>query len=105
MECTKEAIWLRHLLSELQLIKSTATEIFVDNQSTIKLVHNPVFHQRTKHFELHYHFSREKFEEGVIAVSHVSSKEMPADIFTKPLSRVKFEECRNRLGVTSLPAL
>jgi hypothetical protein len=47
--------FLRHLIIELGFISTEPTLIFVDNLSCIKIVKNPVFHNKTKHFELHYH--------------------------------------------------
>lgn len=104
MEAAKEADWLKNLLLELQLINDVPTTIFVENQSTIRLVRNPVFHQRIKHFELHYHYSREQWKAGTIDVSYLPTTEMPADILTKVLGRTKFELCRSRLKLLPLPA-
>jgi transposase InsO family protein len=104
MDCAKEAVWLRHLIIELGFISTEPTLIFVDNLSCIKIVKNPVFHNKTKHFELHYHYSREKSEENCISVSHMPTGEQPADILTKPLGRNKFEECRTKIGVFQIPA-
>lgn len=56
----KEAIWLRQLLAKLGVIRNLPTSLHVDNQSSIKLVQNPIFYDRTKHFKMHYHFSRGK---------------------------------------------
>jgi hypothetical protein len=53
---------------ELGLHKSAPTTIWCDNQSTIKLVKNPILHARTKHIELHHHYIREKIEVGEIDV-------------------------------------
>eukprot|EP00253_Pinus_taeda_P013986 PITA_13986 len=53
---TCEAIWLWRILADLEEAQSGATCINCDNQSAIKLAHNPVYHVRTKHVELQYHF-------------------------------------------------
>ena len=87
---------------EIQVLDPAAITLFVDNLSAIKLVKNPVFHQCTKHFERHYHYSREKYDEGTIDVLHMNTSEMPVDILTKILGRTKFEICRTRLGVTPI---
>ena len=52
----KEVIWLRLLLSDLGCECKNATELYVDNQSAIRLVRNPEFHKRTKHIDIKYHF-------------------------------------------------
>lgn len=71
------------------------------NQSSIKLSYNPVFHERSKHFEIDFHFTRQKVEENVIKVEFIPSQEQPADILTKPLRRTNFEDCRKRLHLRS----
>ena len=52
----QEAIWLRHLLKEIGYEQSGSSLICSDNQSAISLAKNPMFHQRTKHVEIHAHF-------------------------------------------------
>ena len=56
---TCEAIWLKRLLKDLQVEVSDPTTIYCNNLSNIQLAKNPVFHARTKHIEVHYHFVRE----------------------------------------------
>jgi len=53
---TKEAIWLRTLLEELNFTQATATIIKADNQSCIALAHNPVSHSQAKHIDIRHHF-------------------------------------------------
>ena len=53
------AIWLRNLLKELGLPQVEPTKIYVDNKSAIALFKNPVFHDRSKHIDTHYHCIRE----------------------------------------------
>ena len=79
--------------------RSSATTIFIDNKSAIQLCKNPVFHDRSKHIEVRYHYIRECVEAGTICVKHISTGEQLADILTKPLARVRFQELRTRLGM------
>ena len=72
--------------------------LLCDNQSSIKIAHNPVFHTRTKHIEVHYHFVRKKVLSKEVDLSHVSTTEQIVDILTKPLGRTKFEKFRFELG-------
>ena len=53
---TCEVVWLKRLLMELQVEVVDPTLIYYNNLSSIQLVKNPVFHARTKHIEVHYHF-------------------------------------------------
>lgn len=75
--------------------------LMCDNISAIKLAKNPVFHARTKHLEIHHHFVRERQLAGEISVQHISTQEQPADILTKSLSRIKFEQHRKSIGMRS----
>jgi hypothetical protein len=57
--------------------------IYCDNINTILLVKNPVYHARTKHIEVHYHFIREKVLAKEIDLIHVSTENQVVDIFTR----------------------
>ncbi|GBN39235.1 Retrovirus-related Pol polyprotein from transposon TNT 1-94 [Araneus ventricosus] len=102
----KEALYLQKLLSELDLgILCKQITINVDNNSAIKLAENSLFHSRTKHIDIRHHFIRDVLEDGKIAVKHVSTSKMGADILTKPLGSLKHYECLKILNVTDLSLL
>ncbi|KAJ3693375.1 hypothetical protein LUZ60_008855 [Juncus effusus] len=86
--CACHATWLRNLLRELKLRQHEATEIRVDNKSTIELAKNPVHHERSKHIDVRFHFIREQVKKSEVRLSHVTSHKQVADIFTKPLPTV-----------------
>ncbi len=73
--------------------------IYCDNINNIVLVNNPVYHVRTKHVEVHYHFIRKKVLAKEIDFIHVSTEDQVADIFTKALSTNKLKKLRKMLGV------
>jgi hypothetical protein len=87
---------------ELGLHKSAPTTIWSDNQSTIKLVKNPILHARTMHIELHHHYIHEKTEAGEIDVIYISTNEQEPNIMTKPLGKAKFEISRQKIGLHSV---
>jgi hypothetical protein len=64
---------------------SALTTIMCHNQSTIKLSKNPVFHDKTKHFEIDWHFIQEKVEEQIIQVDFINTTKQHADLFMKAL--------------------
>jgi hypothetical protein len=94
-----EAIWLRKLLIDLFDLEMEATTILCDNQSCIKMIENHVFHDRSKHIEIRYHYICDMVQRGALKLQYVSTDEQVADVLTKPLSRVKFEHFRDNLGI------
>ena len=71
-----------------------------DNKSAIELVKNSTFHSRTKHIAIRYHFVREAYNDGVIFLAHCGTEDMPADVFTKPLIRIKLDKFVRLLGLS-----
>lgn len=76
--------------------------IYIDNKSTIDLAKNSVFHGRSKHIDIRYHFIRECIERGKAVVKHINSENQKADLLTKALFAVKFERMGNLLGTKVL---
>lgn len=98
----QETIWFRTLLQELGYKQDDATIVNEDNQGTIALANNPVAHSRTKHIDVRNHFIREKLASKELKLKYCQTKNMLADILTKPLPRPLFEKLRKELGVVSL---
>jgi hypothetical protein len=65
--------------------------ILCDNHSYIKMTENLVFHDKSKHIEIRYHYIRDMVQRGAVKLQYVCTKEQVADVLTKPLSRVKFD--------------
>ena len=80
---TSELFWLRWLLKDLGVSTSSTTPLYCDNQSTIHIARNDVFHERTKHIEIDCHFICFHLVHGAFKLILVSSKDQLADIFTK----------------------
>ena len=99
---TKEAVWLKHLLRDINQPVEDPITLKIDNQSAIRLVRNPEFHKRTKHIDTHYHFIREKYQNRDIDVTYVPSNNQIADIFTKPLPRDQFHKLRQLMGINKI---
>lgn len=95
-----ELIWLKSLLQELGL-NSKAPTLWCDNLGATYLTANPVFHARTKHVEVDYHFVREQVTQGKLNVKFISTDDQIADIFTKPLSSQRFEFLRSKLQIAN----
>ncbi len=76
-----------------------ATVILCNNQNCIKMTKNLVFHDKSKHIEIRYFYIRDLVHKGAVKLEYMGTDEQVADVLTKPLSRVKFEYFRDKLGV------
>ncbi|KAF2892445.1 hypothetical protein ILUMI_13730 [Ignelater luminosus] len=97
-----DACWLRNIVKDLQVVTVSKIELFEDNQAVIKASKNPEYHSKMKHIDIHHDFVREKIESGEIDVKYISAEDQEADIFTKPLPKVKFNIFVEKLGLTKL---
>jgi hypothetical protein len=95
----KEAIWLRGLLKEIGCEQEGATVLYGDNQGSIALAKNPVYHARTKHIDVQHHFIRNLVEGKEIDLEYVHTSQNIADVLTKPLVKAKHLKCVNDMGV------
>lgn len=92
-----ELFWLRQLLRDLGLFLPQPLLILCDNQSTIKLACNLVFHGRTKHIEIDFHFIRERVVHKDLSLRYVSTASQLADLLTKPVSGDRFLLLKSKL--------
>lgn len=96
-ETCQEAMWLKCLLKDFG--QSDKIKINEDNQSCLKLLKEGKMNPRTKHIDVKYHYIRELEETGQIQFIYCPTEFMLADIFTKPLQRVKFNKLRGLIGL------
>ncbi|MCO5562230.1 hypothetical protein L7F22_015856 [Adiantum nelumboides] len=96
---TVECVWLRCLMVDLGVGQDAANTNYTDSQSALAVVRNPIFHARTKHIEVHYHYVRERLSAGEISLAYVPTQDNLTDLFTKALSREKLETFRKALGL------
>jgi hypothetical protein len=82
---TTQIMWIQILLQELQVPCSSMAKLWYDNLGAKYLSANPVFHVRTKHIEMNYHFVRERVAQKLLEINFVSSRDQVANGFTKPL--------------------
>ena len=83
-----ELVWIRGVMKELKCPLSEPTPFLVDSKSALDLAHNPVFHKRSKHIDIKYHWIREHVNPGgfeTATLVHCKTLRMAADIFTKSL--------------------
>jgi hypothetical protein len=97
-----QALWLSRMLAELLGRKVDVVELKVDSKSTLALAKNPIFHERSKHIRIKYHFIKDFLEDGSFKASHIATIDQLADIFTKSLGKSKFPETRERIGLQKI---
>nr|GEX75666.1 aspartyl-tRNA synthetase [Tanacetum cinerariifolium] len=97
-EAVKEAIWLKGLLEELDVELNKVT-VNCDNQGAIHLSRNHVFHERTKHINVRYHFIREVLEAKTVEVLKVGTEHNATDAMTKVVPGHKLQYCLEFLSV------
>jgi hypothetical protein len=83
---TAEAVWIQSVLKELSVSQSRPPILWCDNLGATYLSANPVFHARTKHIEVDFHFVREKVALGALDIRFIASGDQLADVFTKPVT-------------------
>nr|XP_018461383.1 PREDICTED: uncharacterized protein LOC108832394 [Raphanus sativus] len=99
---SREVIWLRNLLAELQSPHPGPVPFYCDSTAAIHIATNPVFHERTKHIELDCHQVRERVLLGFIKLLHVRTNNQVADIFTKALYSPQFYSLVGKMALKSI---
>jgi hypothetical protein len=97
--CCTQVLWMIQTLADLEVKYTAPIPIHCDNTSAISVSKNPVFHSKTKHIPIKYHFLREQVTNQIVQVLYIPTTEQIADIFTKPLAKTPFEYLRQKLGV------
>jgi histone deacetylase 1/2 len=95
---TAEMIWVQKILTELRIPHPPLARLWCDNLGAY-LSANPVFHARTKHIEIDFHFVRERVAQRLMEIRFISSGDQVADGFTKALPHLKLREFRNNLNL------
>jgi hypothetical protein len=92
----QEAIWTRQFITELFHLSLDTNNLYsctilTDNTSALQIAKHDVFHDRTKHIDIRYHFIRDYLQEGWFDLAWISTDVQLADIFTKVLPIARFE--------------
>jgi hypothetical protein len=85
--------------------KLETTVVHYDNQSCIKLIENPVFHDRSKHIDMKYHYIRDLVKRKTVKLQYISTSEQVVDIMTKPFPLRQFVQLRGKIGVAENDSL
>jgi hypothetical protein len=97
-----QGVWLAWLLTDLRQEEEKSVELRVDNKSALALMKNHVFHECSKHIRVRYHYVMECVEEGSIQAEFINTQDQLADIGTKALGRVRFQELSARIGMVKI---
>lgn len=95
-----EVAWLQNMLKIMGLEQRVLPLLLCDNFSAVCLSANPRFHKRTKHFEVDYHYVRERVAMKKLEVKHIPASLQIADVFTKSLGQDAYYRLRNKLSVS-----
>lgn len=98
-EAGQELMWLRNMMKIFGYSDPNPTILQSDNMGAIHLTSKSIFHARTKHIEIHYHWIREAVKRGDLQVKYCPTESMVADLLTKQLSKQQFMKLRGMLGV------
>jgi ATP-binding cassette subfamily B (MDR/TAP) protein 1 len=97
-EAGKEMLWLKRFLQDLG-IKQKDYKVHCDSQSALDLSKNSMYHSRTKHIDIRYHWIREVMDQQLLRLVKIHTSENPADMMTKVVPREKLELCRDIAGM------
>ena len=97
-----QARWLKSILEEMGQVQEGPTKLFCDNKSTICLSKNPMFHSKSKHIKIKFHFIRELIKDKEVEVLYCKSQDQLADLFTKPLKKELLIKMRKLIGVNEV---
>jgi hypothetical protein len=87
--CCAQVLWLQNQLLDYGF-NFKNTPINIDNESTICIVKNPVYHSKTKHILIRHHFIRDCYEHRLINVVKVHTHDNVADLLTKGFDVSRF---------------
>ncbi|GJV71904.1 putative ribonuclease H-like domain-containing protein [Tanacetum coccineum] len=80
--CCGQVLWIQNQMLDYGF-NFMNTKIHIDNESTICIVKNPVFHSKTKHIEIRHHFIRDSYKKKLIQVIKIHTDHNVADLLTK----------------------
>ncbi|GKE86083.1 putative ribonuclease H-like domain-containing protein [Tanacetum coccineum] len=98
--CCGQVLWVQNQLLDYGF-NFMNTKIHIDNESTICIVKNPVYHSKTKHIEIRHHFIRDCYEKKLISVEKIHTDLNVADLLTKPFDGPRFNYLVVSIGMVN----
>ncbi|GJU93955.1 ribonuclease H-like domain-containing protein [Tanacetum coccineum] len=99
--CCGQVLWIQNQMLDYRY-NFMNTKIFIDNESTICIVKNPVFHSKTKHIEIRHHFIRDSNEKKLIQMIKIHTDQNVADLLTKAFDVGRFQYLIASIGMLNL---
>ncbi|GKB27596.1 putative ribonuclease H-like domain-containing protein [Tanacetum coccineum] len=99
--CYGQVLWIQNQMMDYGF-NFMNTKIHIDNESTICIVKNPVYHSRTKHIEIRHHFIRDCYEKRLIDVIKIHTDANVADLLTKGFDVTRFNFLVVNIGMINL---
>ncbi|GJY16373.1 putative ribonuclease H-like domain-containing protein [Tanacetum coccineum] len=99
--CCGQVLWIQNQMLEYGF-NFMNTKIYIDNESTICIVKNPIFHSKTKHIEIRHHFIRDAYEKKLIQVLKIHTDDNVADLLTKAFDVSRFNFLIVNIGMINL---
>jgi hypothetical protein len=98
-QAAMEVAWQRNFLQEVGMKQEEPITVGSDSQSALNLIGNPVYHEKSKHIGIRYHYVREQVSQKEVEFVYVPTEFQVADSLTKAVPRQKLEYCRKKMGV------
>ncbi|GJR43884.1 putative ribonuclease H-like domain-containing protein [Tanacetum coccineum] len=99
--CCGQILWIQNQMLDYGF-NFMNTKIYIDNESTICIVKNPVIHSKTKHIEIRHHFIRDAYEKKLIQVLKIHTNDNVADLLTKAFNVSRFNFLSVNIGLLNL---
>ncbi|GKE34639.1 hypothetical protein Tco_1453961 [Tanacetum coccineum] len=99
--CYRQVLWIQNQMLDYGF-NFMNTKIYIDNESTICIVKNLVFHSKTKHIEIRHHFIRDSDEKKLIQVIKIHTDQNIADLLTKAFDASRFNFLIASIGLLNL---
>ncbi|GKF40911.1 hypothetical protein Tco_0124253, partial [Tanacetum coccineum] len=87
--CCRQVLWIQNKMLDYGF-NFMNTKIFIDNESTISIVKNPIYHSKTKHIEIRYHFIKDSYEKKLIQMLQIHTDDNVVDLLTKAFNGPRF---------------
>ena len=99
-EARKEIIWMKQFLQELDLKQKYYT-VHCDSQSAIDVSKNVMYHARTKHIDVRYHWIMKAIKEQLFQIRKIHTDENTTDMMTKIIIKEKLARCIKNTSMNS----